>query len=56
VQRLSVYREAGGKRISIGDALFHACYGYLRQAAVELIGPGTFNWTRRFWTAPISPM
>ncbi|MDA0340745.1 MAG: isocitrate lyase/phosphoenolpyruvate mutase family protein [Proteobacteria bacterium] len=42
VQRLT---EAGVKRISIGGALFHACYGYLRQAAEELIGPGTFNWT-----------
>ena len=53
VQRLT---EVGIKRTNIGGALFYACYGYLRQAAVELIGPGTFNWTRRFWTAPISPM
>jgi len=45
VQRLNVYREARVKRISIGGALLHACYGYLRQAAVELIAPGTFNWT-----------
>jgi 2-methylisocitrate lyase-like PEP mutase family enzyme len=42
VQRLT---EVGVKRISIGGALFLACYGYMRQAAEELLGPGTFNWT-----------
>ena len=42
VQRLA---EAGVKRISIGGALFHACYGYLRQAAEEMRDHGTFGWT-----------
>jgi 2-methylisocitrate lyase-like PEP mutase family enzyme len=37
--------EAGVKRISIGGALFHACYGYLRQAAEEMRDRGTFGWT-----------
>lgn len=43
VERLT---EAGVKRISIGGALFHACYGYLRQAAEEMLGEGGFTWTR----------
>ncbi len=42
VERLA---EAGVKRISIGGALFHACYGYLRQAAEEMRDKGTFGWT-----------
>jgi len=37
--------EAGVKRISIGGALFHACYGYLRQAGEEMRDKGTFGWT-----------
>lgn len=42
VERLAA---AGVKRISIGGALFHACYGYLRQAAEEMRDRGTFGWT-----------
>lgn len=42
VERLA---EAGVKRISIGGALFHACYGYLRQAGEEMRDKGTFGWT-----------
>jgi 2-methylisocitrate lyase-like PEP mutase family enzyme len=42
VERLA---EAGVKRISIGGALFSACYGYLRQAAEEMRDKGTFGWT-----------
>lgn len=38
--------EAGVKRISIGGALFLACYGYLRQAAEEIRTTGGFTWTR----------
>jgi 2-methylisocitrate lyase-like PEP mutase family enzyme len=38
--------EAGVKRISIGGALFHACYGYLRQAAEEMRDEGSFGWSR----------
>ncbi|MDP6705560.1 MAG: isocitrate lyase/phosphoenolpyruvate mutase family protein [Alphaproteobacteria bacterium] len=37
--------EAGVKRISIGGALFHACYGYLRNAAEEMRDAGSFGWT-----------
>ncbi len=37
--------EAGVKRISIGGALFHACYGYLRNAAEEIRNTGSFAWT-----------
>ncbi|MBT5263765.1 MAG: isocitrate lyase/phosphoenolpyruvate mutase family protein [Rhodospirillaceae bacterium] len=38
--------EAGVKRISIGGALFRACYGYLHDAGVELLRQGTFDWTK----------
>lgn len=37
--------EIGVKRISIGGALFHACYGYLRNAAEEMRETGSFGWT-----------
>ena len=42
IQRLT---EAGVKWINIGGTVCHACYGYLRQAAEEFTGSGTFNWT-----------
>lgn len=38
--------EAGVKRISIGGALFLACYGYLRDAAEEIRNTGSFAWSR----------
>lgn len=42
---VDVLAEAGVKRVSIGGALFHACYGYLRNAAEEMRDKGTFNWS-----------
>ncbi len=43
---VEVLAEAGVKRISIGGALFHACYGYLREAAEEMREQSSFGWTR----------
>lgn len=44
--------EAGVRRISIGGALFLACYGLLEEAASEMAGQGTFGWTSRPFVRP----
>jgi len=38
--------EAGVRRVSVGSSLYAATMGLLRQAAEELMGPGTFDWAR----------
>ena len=38
--------DVGSARVSIGSSLARAAYGLMKRAAEELLGPGTFDFTK----------
>lgn len=43
---LAELAEAGVKRVSVGGNFSRAAYTAVKEAAAELLGPGTFNWAK----------
>jgi 2-methylisocitrate lyase-like PEP mutase family enzyme len=43
---VSELADAGAKRISVGSKLTTTAFGALRRAALEMLGPGTFEYAR----------